>query len=99
METLGSHEAIKVYWNAVAPHLQARYCHESLGTKIKIEKVGELRYRDADNAEETYDSSVDLHAEMVGGYGGGVAWGLPCSGGNSMTHYQVDPSYFAGVST
>ena len=93
-----AHEA-EEYWKKTEPHLQARYCHESLGTKIKIEKVGELRYKDADNAEETYDSSVDLHAEMVGGYGGGVAWGLPCSGGNSMTHYQVDPSYFAGVST
>ena len=35
---LGSSDesAIK-YWNDAAPHLQARYCHASLGTKIKIE--------------------------------------------------------------
>ena len=29
-------KAIK-YWNDAAPHLQARYCHASLGTKIKID--------------------------------------------------------------
>ena len=28
------------------PHLQARYCHVTLGTKIKVERVGNFEYCD-----------------------------------------------------
>ena len=39
---LGSKAKIEEYWNQAAPHLQTRYCHPSLGTKIKIQRVGDF---------------------------------------------------------
>ena len=41
---LGSAAAVEAYWNAAAPHLQARYCHSTLGTKIKIERIGNFKH-------------------------------------------------------
>jgi hypothetical protein len=41
---LGSASAVEAYWNAAAPHLQARYCHASLGTKIRVERVGNFKH-------------------------------------------------------
>jgi hypothetical protein len=41
---LGSADAVVSYWNAAAPHLQARYCHSSLGTKIKVERIGDFKH-------------------------------------------------------
>ena len=39
LDRLGSVDNVIKYWNDAAPHLQARYCHASLGTKIKIERT------------------------------------------------------------
>ena len=44
MAKLGSASAVEAYWNAAAPHLQARYCHFTLGTKIKIERIGNFKH-------------------------------------------------------
>jgi hypothetical protein len=41
---LGSASAVEAYWNAAAPHLQARYCHSTLGTQIRIERVGNFKH-------------------------------------------------------
>ena len=43
---LGSKDKVIAYWNAAAPHIQARYCHASLGTKIKFERIGNFEYLD-----------------------------------------------------
>ena len=58
LERLGCPDAVKAYWNAVAPHLQAFFCHSSLGTKIKIRKVGDLVYLDE---KITYGTSAWLN--------------------------------------
>ena len=59
MAHLGSASAVEAYWNAVAPHLQARYCHNTLGTKIKIERIGNFKHY----AGKTITASSDsLHA-------------------------------------
>ena len=39
---LGSKAKIEEYWNTAVPHLQTRFCHPSLGTKIKIQRVGDF---------------------------------------------------------
>ena len=44
MEKLGGEDAVIAYWNAAEPHLQAKFCHNSLGTKIKAERVGAFEY-------------------------------------------------------
>lgn len=44
LNRLGCHSAVKEYWNAVAPHVQALFCHRSLGTKIKISRIGEFEF-------------------------------------------------------
>ena len=41
---LGSAAAVEAYWNAAAPHLQARYCHSTLGTKIRIQRIGKFKH-------------------------------------------------------
>ena len=44
----GQHLKVEDYWNAALPHLQAHYCHSTLGTKIKIETIGFKYYEDRD---------------------------------------------------
>ena len=44
MEHLGTSDAVEAYWNAALPHLQAHYCHSTLGTKIHIETLGFKHY-------------------------------------------------------
>ena len=39
---LGSHKAVKSFYDSAHVHLQASYCHVSLGTKIKLERLGEV---------------------------------------------------------
>ena len=39
---LGSHKAVKSFYDSAHVHLQASYCHVSLGTKIKLERLGDL---------------------------------------------------------
>ena len=46
LEKLGSHNEVVAYWNKAAPHVQARFCKETLGTKFKIDRVGDLDYLD-----------------------------------------------------
>merc|ERR1712038_1309267 len=41
---LGSAAAVESYWNSAAPHLQARYCHASLGVKVRIERIGNFKH-------------------------------------------------------
>ena len=41
---LGNHNAVKSYYDSAHVHLQASYCHSSLGSKIKIERVGDLSF-------------------------------------------------------
>ena len=43
-EKLGGEDAVIAYWNAAEPHLQAKFCHNSLGTKIKAERVSAFEY-------------------------------------------------------
>merc|ERR550539_408168 len=54
---LGSASAVEAYWNAAAPHLQAKYCHNSLGTKIKIERIGKFKHY----AGKTFTASTGLN--------------------------------------
>ena len=39
---LGSHKAVKSFYDSAHVHLQASFCHVSLGTKIKLERLGEV---------------------------------------------------------
>ena len=39
-----SKSSVTAKFNAAHVHTQARYCHSSLGTKIKIERLGSLEY-------------------------------------------------------
>ena len=39
---LGNHNAVKSYYDSAHVHLQASYCHSSLGSKIKIDRVRDL---------------------------------------------------------
>ena len=44
LKKLGSAAKVRAYWYAAAPHLQARYCHSTLGTKIKVERIGNFKH-------------------------------------------------------
>ena len=57
MAKLGSASEVEAYWNAAAPHLQARFCHNTLGTKIKIERIGIFKHY----AGKTFTASTGLN--------------------------------------
>ena len=44
MAKLGSAAGVEAYWNNAAPHLAARFCHSSLGTKIMVERIGNFKH-------------------------------------------------------
>ena len=76
-----------------------------MSPEFKIERLGELKYvekaEELNNVQkaEEFVGSADLYALMIGGWGGGVAWGLVCSPeAGSATHYQTSTAYFARVS-
>ena len=63
---MDSKEAVVAYWNAAAPHLQARYCHVTLGTKIKIERIGDFEYFDKEIvASNEYLEKIRNNAKQV----------------------------------
>ena len=57
LEKLGSAAAVESYWNSAAPHLQARYCHASLGVKIRIERIGNFKH---------YAKTLDAGSNSIG---------------------------------
>ena len=67
-DQLGSHDKVVQYWNAAAPHLQARFCHRSLGTKIKIDRVGIFQYyNEKITASRNSLDRIKGHAKTVRG--------------------------------
>ena len=46
LQKLGNKNAVIKYWNDAETHLQARYCHITLGTKIRIQRIGNFEYFD-----------------------------------------------------
>ena len=63
--------ACEGYWNAAHVHLQARYCHKTLGTKIEIERSGPVKHMPGKNIDADYDPSkgwnID-HMYLMGEY-------------------------------
>ena len=65
-EKLGDEAAVIAYWNAAAPHIQARYCHATLGTQIKFERIGNFEYFDTKIVASGDDlDTVKPHAPTV----------------------------------
>ena len=63
---MGSKKAVIAYWNDAAPHLQARYCHVTLGTKIKIERIRDFKYFDKEIvASNEYLQKIRSNAKKV----------------------------------
>ena len=44
LDKTGSHDNAEAYIHSTMPHVQAHYCHSSLGTKIQLEIVGEIKH-------------------------------------------------------
>ena len=61
MWKLGSKEKIETYWNAALVHIQTRYCHPSLGTKIKIQRVGDFHYLKKMSLRADTNSLIDMY--------------------------------------
>ena len=60
---------MEAYWNAAAPHLQARYCHSSLGTKIKVERIGDFKHHAGKTLTASGDSLKQMQADTVDNLG------------------------------
>ena len=66
LEKLGNVDNVIAYWNAAAPHMQARYCHDTLGTKIKVERIGNFEYFDKKLVASSASlGTVKYHAPQV----------------------------------
>merc|ERR1711910_177418 len=63
--------ACEAYWNAAHVHLQASYCHATLGSKIKIERSGPVKHMPGKNIDADYDPGkgwkID-HVYLMGEY-------------------------------
>ena len=69
MEYLGTSDAVEAYWNAALPHLQAHFCHSTLGTKIKIERVGGFKHYEGKKLLATFghlNEMMEPTAEDIG---------------------------------
>ena len=84
---LGSAAAVEAYWNAAAPHLQARYCHSTLGTKIKVERIGNFKYYSGKTLTASVDSLQAMFDSTVADIGSA----------DLMTYICHDPSSLPGV--
>ena len=83
MKKLGSKDKIIEYWNAAAPHLQAKFCHPSLGTKIKIDRIGDFVYAEGKTIKAQYS---DLQIMMP-------FTKQNLEGADLMVHLCSDPNY------
>ena len=61
MWKLGSKEKIETYWNAALVHAQTRYCHASLGTKIKIQRVGDFIHLEKRSLDASDGSLIKMY--------------------------------------
>ena len=52
-------------FNAAHVHTQARYCHSSLGTKIKIERLGGLKYLSNYKAPSLTADNIKSHKRAL----------------------------------
>ena len=84
---LGSAAAVEAYWNAAAPHLQARYCHSTLGTKIKVERIGNFKYYSGKTLTASSTSLQEMFDSTVADIGSA----------DLMTYICHDPSSLPGV--
>ena len=87
LERFGSQDAIKAYYNAAAPHLQARYCHSTLGTKIKVERIGNFKYYSGKTLTASVDSLQAMFDSTV----------VDIGSADLMTYVCHDPSSLPGV--
>ena len=67
LDKLGNPNKVIAYWNAAAPHMQARYCHDTLGTKIKVERIGNFEYLNKKivASKAALETTVKSHAPQV----------------------------------
>ena len=104
LDRLGCHSAVKEYWNAVAPHVQDLFCHRSLGTKIKMNRIGEFEFL---SERPTHTRPMGTLKVVMEGASGGRGWGyqnVVCDSdykgkSTSWIKWYEDPIKFAGVSS
>ena len=90
MAKLGSASEVEAYWNAAAPHLQARYCHSTLGTKIKIERIGNFKHYADKTMIASSASLASMQADTAADLGSADLMTYMCHDeGNSLERLMV----------
>jgi len=64
-ERLGSKSKAKKKIRSAMTHVQTYYCHESLGTKVKIQLVGGMKYYDEDNWTANGQATLDRFKTII----------------------------------
>ena len=49
----GTNAAAEAYIKSALPHVQVSYCHSSLGTKISIQRIGDIKHYSGRNLQAT----------------------------------------------
>ena len=49
----GTADKAEAYIRSTLPHVQAKYCHKSLGTKIYIQKIGDIKHYSGESLQAT----------------------------------------------
>ena len=56
----GSAAQAESYIKSALPHVQAAYCHESLGTKISIQRIGDIKHYSGRSLQATTDKLKEM---------------------------------------
>ena len=49
----GTSAAAEAYIKSTMPHVQVSYCHSSLGTKITVQRIGDIKHYSGRNLQAT----------------------------------------------
>ena len=56
----GTADKAEAYVRSTLPHVQAKYCHKSLGTKIYIQRVGDIKHYAGESLQATAGKLIEM---------------------------------------
>jgi len=56
----GTADKAEAYVRSTLPHVQAKYCHKSLGTKIYIQRIGDIKHYAGESLQATAGKLIEM---------------------------------------
>lgn len=87
LNQVGSVSEAESYIEAVLPHVQAFFCHESLGTQVKIERIGDIKHYEGKNLQATGEKLAEMIPDTK----------ADLNGADLMMYMGYDTEYYGTV--